>query len=700
MATYLYPPSPENVPPALTEPSAAFKKEVSGVMGSIVVFFIVYVLLLVLSIALVIGCFYAGVAIIINAPRLITIVAGLGLMGVGVMIFIFLIKFIFSVSRYDKEHIVEIKEEEQPALFEFIRQLTKDTHTKFPKKIYLSADANACVFYDSSFWSMFFPVKKNLQIGLGLVNALNLSEFKAVMAHEFGHFSQRSMKLGSFVYNVNKVIHNMLFENKGFTGFLRGWANIDGIFALFAQITAGIAQGIQGILRGMYGFINKKYMGLSRQMEFHADAVAASVSGSKSLGTALRRIELAAACYDMTLEKCDVLFRQKKVCQNIFPNQHFMMLYMAEQHKFPLEGGLPVITDEFISNHNLSRVNFKDQWASHPSTDDRIAHLNKLAIPAEVSHEPAWHIFHDKEALQKRITAKIYEMAPVPEDAERLDDESFGGMVQEDLRYHSFPEEYNCFYDNRQVTEPQDVFRSEPGGATAVKFEDIFTVANSRLPKKINSLMADIELVKAIEEKGKDIKTFDFDGDKYVRADAPRVIDKLEEELKFLKQQQETADREAILYFWSRALLRNSGEGNELRRKYQSYFELRKRSEEFLKQMNDMLGTMGSIFSGDTIPVEQINVIIDDLKSQYEPEFKKGLTFWLEAGAYDSDPGLKKRVSDFTQTQYRYFTGSEFIDRQLQELYELANDNWSAVSKFLFAEFRDITKLQLKYRDQ
>ena len=112
---------------------------------------------------------------------------------------------------------------------------------------------------------MFFPVRKNLQIGLGLVNTLNVSEFKAVMAHEFGHFSQRSMKLGSFVYNVNRVIHNMLYENKGYSNFLQGWANLDGVFALFAAITAKIAQSIQWILKQVYGLVNKNYMGLSRE---------------------------------------------------------------------------------------------------------------------------------------------------------------------------------------------------------------------------------------------------------------------------------------------------------------------------------------------------------------------------------------------------------------------------------------------------
>src|SRR5690606_17844105 len=116
-------------------------------------------------------------------------------------------------------------EQEQPVLFEFIRTLSKETRTPFPKRIYLSSDVNAAVFYDSNFWSMLLPVRKNLQIGLALVNSVNLSELKAILAHEFGHFSQRSMKLGSYVYNVNQVIYNLLYDNDGYSSALQKWAN-------------------------------------------------------------------------------------------------------------------------------------------------------------------------------------------------------------------------------------------------------------------------------------------------------------------------------------------------------------------------------------------------------------------------------------------------------------------------------------------
>ena len=51
----MYSATPLNVPANITQTSAAFKKEVGRVMGSIVLFFIVYVLLFVLSIGLIVA---------------------------------------------------------------------------------------------------------------------------------------------------------------------------------------------------------------------------------------------------------------------------------------------------------------------------------------------------------------------------------------------------------------------------------------------------------------------------------------------------------------------------------------------------------------------------------------------------------------------------------------------------------------------
>jgi len=371
MEDFTYPPSPAAAEEKKIVLSPAFRKQVSKVIGSIVLFLIVYLLLVLAAAALAVACFYFGVALIIELPKFITVLIGGGLMCLSISVIYFLIKFMFATSKDENSSRVEITEEDQPRLFAFIRQLSTETHTPLPQKIFLSPDVNACVFYNSSFWSMFLPVKKNLEIGLGLVNSINASEFKAVIAHEFGHFSQRSMKLGSFTYNVNRVIYNMLYDNSGYTNFLNVWSQGHSVLRVFAELTAKIANAIQWVLRGMYGFINKNYMGLSREMEFHADAVAAGVSGGNNLISSLSRMEIASDCYQNALNNANAWLKDNKVSKNIFNNQLVILRSWAKEHQLPLKQGLPDVSFQFIQSISKSRINFKNQWASHPTLEER-----------------------------------------------------------------------------------------------------------------------------------------------------------------------------------------------------------------------------------------------------------------------------------------------------------------------------------------
>jgi len=157
--------------------SENFKKMASRAIFSIVVFIIVYILLLGLAVGLTVLCGYLGLSIIAARPSFITLLLGLGIASVGVFILIFLVKFIFKTHKIDRSHLIEITRHEEPKLFQFIQEIVDEVQTDFPKKIYLSSDVNASVFYDSSFWSMFLPIKKNLQIGVGLINSVSEDEF-------------------------------------------------------------------------------------------------------------------------------------------------------------------------------------------------------------------------------------------------------------------------------------------------------------------------------------------------------------------------------------------------------------------------------------------------------------------------------------------------------------------------------------------
>src|SRR5690606_24886119 len=141
--------------------------------------------------------------------------------------------------------------------------------------------------------------------------------------------------------------------------------------------------------------INVRYMSLSREMEFHADAVAASVSGSRSLVSALRRIEFAHGGFGIAVQKCNDLFTQNKITDNIYVNQLQVMNHLAAEHKLSFHKGLPVIPGDFTGLEGKTRVIYSDQWASHPSTADRAKRLMELNVEAEESDEPAWSLFQN-----------------------------------------------------------------------------------------------------------------------------------------------------------------------------------------------------------------------------------------------------------------------------------------------------------------
>lgn len=125
----------------------------------------------------------------ISSFRLILILIGAMIGGIGfsVMFGIYLVKFIFSKTQNINANRRLVTEAECPALFNAIREVASATQCPMPKKVYLSPDVNACVFYDTSFWSIFFPVKKNLEIGLGLFTSTNTSELKGILAHDISH---------------------------------------------------------------------------------------------------------------------------------------------------------------------------------------------------------------------------------------------------------------------------------------------------------------------------------------------------------------------------------------------------------------------------------------------------------------------------------------------------------------------------------
>jgi len=80
-----------------------------------------------------------------------------------------------------------LEESAEPRLFAFIREIAGDMHQRMPDDIYLDHDANIWVAQRGG--TLGFGGRRVMSIGLPLLQALPAAEFKAVLAHEFGHYT-------------------------------------------------------------------------------------------------------------------------------------------------------------------------------------------------------------------------------------------------------------------------------------------------------------------------------------------------------------------------------------------------------------------------------------------------------------------------------------------------------------------------------
>lgn len=533
MSNFIYPESPTTINERLTQVSESYKKNVLFVLFSILVFILGYLLVLLLSLLLVYYGAIAAIGVLSLNISWISLILALGILMVVVMFFVYIVKFFFKFSSDEDPSHVEIFEKDHPKLFEFVAKVCQETKAPFPKKIVLSPRVNASVFYNSSFLSMFFPVRKNLEIGLGLVNSVNMSEFKAIIAHEFGHFSQSSTRIGSYVYRFHKMLHNLLYDNEGWESTLQSFSSTHVIISWFARLTIFMVNGVIKFLLLLYKFINKNYMALSREMEFHADSVAVSVSGNSNIITALYRTDFSQGAYDYTLRSIyNYNTKDVRYPKNFFSLMTRNMLYLARINELKLQNNLPIINTEISNTYFLEdRVKYKDIWATHPPITEREKNANRILVNAQAVDSSPWELFSNIEKLQEQLSLKLTELdAKTRQTVSNDDIISYMEKIEKEADFSSL---YSDFYSYATATAfvPQVDNQEALNAVSTWQLNDVFNTAITHRVKRHNKNIYEMSVLKAIKLGEIETKYFEFDNVKYHRDDAPIVMVKLQKDI-------------------------------------------------------------------------------------------------------------------------------------------------------------------------
>lgn len=671
--------------------SPEFKAQTTKAILAIVLFIATYLLLLTLAVALTVGCIAAGLGLIVLKPMVFTILIGIGLASLGVLILIFLLKFIFKKHKIDRSHLLEINEKDQPVLFEMIREIVTEVGTTFPKKVYLSSEINASVFYDSSFWSMILPVRKNLQIGLGLLNTITREELRSILSHEFGHFSQRTMKVGSYVYNVNQVIFNLLYDNETYENLIQRWASANGSFSFFVAIAVKINEGIQWLLRKMYEIVNTSYMALSREMEFHADEIAARVTGHEPLKSALSRLTLADTSFNNVIEFYHTKISDNYISDNIFKEQDAVSNFLAEVNSIGFKNGFPDISLEEMSKFDKSKLVVKNQWSSHPSTEERVKRLEASGYSTQIlSDAPANSIFKNIEQLQKHFTETIFKTAKYQGQPVILSFQDFEREYKQQALANTFDKLYNGYYDNKN---PSVIDTTAPAPQPPLTFSELFSDERVDWVYTALALQNDMESLKKIADKSLVVKTFDYDGMRFKRKDAGALAEKLKHELDTLKTKINQNDLQIFHYFHSIEI--QQGGSPRLANMYQEYFAYDTWSDKGYELYNQLVKSLH--FVSVRTPNEEI---VRNLAAilPLEREIRQSIQELLRSQHYSKDltRDMRNNLEEFVSKDHSYFDGANYNNENLAMLDKALSNFTFLLSRKFFMLKKEILDYQIE----
>lgn len=470
-----------------------------------------------------------------------------------------------------------MRQEDESVFIDFIKDIAHQTNAPFPEKIFLSHDVRASVNYVFNHGSLFHPPKKYLIIGMGLINSITVEELKGILAHEFGHCSQKSA-IPLYAYYFNIIIYNLLYKEDSYKGLQSMMSDsINKYINLISIISITITNVISWVLKRAYDLFLTNYMSFARKQEFDADIFSTKLTSVSTIKKYLLRFVLTQTALDTVLEYYDEKIQDNIVSPNIYKEQRFVMNFIANHEQIPIENELPLISLEHHNKFNSSKLIITNQWASHPSLEERFANLDNLFADSSetiVKNENlANTLFSDIESLQERITKKIYECVAFSGVTTENLFQLFRNDYESNASLHIFPEIYNEYYKN-YFPEPFDLEISSPQLNPCIQIKDFYSESIKEVLHDKIVLEHDLNIIVQIQNKEIKKSSFDYDGKKYKRSECKQLISQLESRLDEMKEVVQKNDLAIFQYFYEQESQRNSA--SKLKGLYEVFFDFMK----------------------------------------------------------------------------------------------------------------------------
>jgi len=216
-----------------------------------------------------------------------------------------------------------------------------------------------------------------LILGVGVLDGMRVGPFKAVLAHEYGHFSNRDTAGGGFALAVRRSLVNMAagLAQAGAAGWFNpAWLFVNGFYRVFLRISQGA----------------------SRLQEVLADRWAAALYGAAAFEQGLRHVIERSVRFDAhagaTLR--EVVERQ----------QPLLNLYQHRPSAAPDEAAVQKAVADALGAT-------PSPYDSHPTPSLRFRWVRALGgrPPAASPEDEAevWALLEGRDRIEQRLTAEV-----------------------------------------------------------------------------------------------------------------------------------------------------------------------------------------------------------------------------------------------------------------------------------------------------
>lgn len=265
-----------------------------------------------------------------------------------------------------------------PTLFAELENIAAALREPMPREVYLIGEVNAWVADRGGF--MGFGSRRVMGLGLPLLSILTVSQFRAVLAHEFAHYYGGDTSLGPWVYKTQTAIVR-IFQNVGSLGKLARIAILGVMYLVVATL-----------MKWYFKIFLRAINLASRQKELRADELACLIAGRQPLIDGLRAIHGAVPAWPAYWKNEFIPVLGDGVVPGIADG-------------FARFTAVPIISDQIQKNLDKEIREAKgNPYDSHPPLRERIAAAEMLAAGAmEEDRNPARTLLDHADATEVRF---------------------------------------------------------------------------------------------------------------------------------------------------------------------------------------------------------------------------------------------------------------------------------------------------------